>query len=109
ETHTRFHVEGVPVAVLLNVLALDILEDQIGLTRRRNAGVHQFGDMRMRQVAQDTTLALESLLADVTEGDAQKLNRHLALETTVVALGQPDDSHPPLTDLREQRVWADGL
>src|SRR5437660_75749 len=95
----RFQAKHALVTVLVDSLALDVLENQIGLAGRGQAGIDQFRYVRMRQPAEDTALAFESLLATLPrQRNVQKLDRYPALEPTVAALGKPDAAHPALAD-----------
>ena len=60
---SRFDVEPVLVAIAVDVIALNVLENEIRLSGVRHSGIDQFGDIGMCQTAEDDALALESLLA----------------------------------------------
>ena len=87
-----------------------MLENEIRLSLRRDARVEKFGDVRMRQPAEDAALAFESLRAAAArERNTEELDRRLALEASVAALREPDAAHSALAKERHQRVRADGL
>src|ERR1700687_4953822 len=66
----------------------------------RHACVHQFGNMRMRKLAENSAFALEPLLTTSRYREMQELYRHTPLETAITALRQPNTPHPTLTDRR---------
>ena len=107
---TRFDIEPVLIAVIVDVVALDVLENEIGLSDRRYACVEQLGDVRMGQTAEDHALPLESVLAaPPNERDFEKLNRYFSRESRVVSFREPDAPHATLTDLCYQTVRSHRL
>ena len=48
QTDSRLHIELVVVAVLVDVFAFNVLEDEIRLPVSGDAGVEKFGDVRVR-------------------------------------------------------------
>ena len=72
-------------------LAVDVLEHEIRLAGRRDAGVDQMRDVRMAQPREDGAFAPEPLLAGAADQrDVQQLDRGASLEAAVAALGEPD-------------------
>ena len=101
-------VEGEALAVAVDVLAFDVLEDQVGLAHRGHAGIDQVRDVRVGQLRQDAALAREPLFAGAAdERDVQQLHRSAALVAAVAALGQPHRAHAAAAERRDQRVGAD--
>ena len=98
------------VAVAVDRIAFDVLQDQVRLARGRDAGVEESCDVRVGQTGQEVALAAEALLAGLTEqARVQELDRGFALEATVAALCEPDVAHAALTDEGNERVGAEGL
>ena len=101
--------EPLVVAEAIDVLAVDVLEHQVGLAGARHAGVDQPRDVRVGQPGEDGALAAEAGLPFPSEERrVQQLDRGAALEAAVAALGEPDAAHPALVDRRDQRVAAEG-
>ena len=79
------------VAVAVDGLPVDVLEDQIGLAGRRDAGVDEVRDARMAEAREDGAFAPEALFAGAADQrDVQQLDRRAALEPAVAAFGEPD-------------------
>ena len=101
------------VAVAIDRLAVDVLEDEVRLAARRDAGVDQPGDVRVGQPREQAAFAPEPLLAARRAGahqrEVQQLDRGAALEAAVRALGQPDRAHAAVPDRRDQPIGADGV
>ena len=71
-------IEAVVVAVLIDVHALHVLEDQIRLTAGRHAGVDQTRDRRMREPRDDRAFTPEALFALASEQPrVQELHRRV--------------------------------
>ena len=76
------------VAVAIDALAVDVLEHEVGLAERRDAGIEEVRDVRMAQPRQDAAFAPEALLAVAADqAGVQQLDRGHALEAAVAALG----------------------
>ena len=87
------------VAVAVDGLTVDVLEDEIRLARRRHARIDEARDVRVRDPGEDVAFAPEPLLAGAAhQRDVQQLDRRAPLEAAVAALGQPDAAHPALAD-----------
>ena len=92
-------IQPVLVAVAIDPLAFDVLEDEIRLSRRRHARVDEVGDVRMAEAGEDVAFAPESLLArPAHERHVQQLDRGSSFEAAVAALGQPHAAHAALAD-----------
>ena len=101
--------EPLVVAEAIDVLAVDVLEHQVGLTGARDPGVDQPGDVGVGQPGEDRSLAAEpGLPFPPEERRVQQLDRGAALVAAVAALGEPDAAHPALVDRRDERVAAEG-
>ncbi len=99
QTQARLDVEVLAVAVTVDLLALDVLEHEIGLTRRRYARVDQTRNVRMCKAGQNAALAPEALFPGTAdEAGVQELQCRLPLEAPVAAPGEPDIAHAPLAD-----------
>ena len=98
------------VAVGVDVLAFDVLEDDIGLAGWRDAGVDQVGDRRMRQPREDRAFANEPFFsAAPNQRGVEELDRRGALESPVAAAGKPHAPHAARADTRDERVRTDDL
>ena len=65
--------------------------------------------MRMREPRQDRAFAPEPFLGRAPEQRSiQQLDRSMAREPAVAALGEPDTAHPAVADRRHQRIRAEG-
>src|SRR3954454_13787879 len=107
---TRFDTEPVSIAVAVDVVAFDVLENQIGLSDQRYACIEQLGDVRMRQTAEYDSFALESFFAaSPDERDFEKLHSYFSRKSRVVSFRQPHTAHATLADLRYERVGAHRL
>src|SRR5262249_3443524 len=105
ETQPRIDAQRALVAESVEAHACDVFEDEIRLAGRRDAGVDQTRDMRMRQTGEYRAFPAKTLLAGTPdERDVEELDRHASLETTIAALGQPDAAHSSLTDERQQTI-----
>ena len=109
EADACLDAEPLVVAVAIDVLAVDVLEHEVGLTGPRDAGVDQPRDVGVRQLGEDRAFAAEPGLPFPPEQRrVQQLDRGAALEAAVAALGEPDAAHPALVDRRDERVAAEG-
>ena len=107
---TRLDTKPVLVAVAVDVVALNVLEDEVRLSCARYPGLDQFGDIRMGQAPENVAFALESLLfCPADQGDFEKFHRYFSLKSRVVSFRQPDAAHAPLPDLCDQSVSAQCL
>src|SRR5271154_3365628 len=84
---SRFDAESPVIAVLVNRLAFYIFEDEIRLAFRGYSSVDQFGNMRMRESAENAAFALEPVGADLANHrQVYELYCRLALEASIAAL-----------------------
>jgi hypothetical protein len=98
------------VAIAVDGLAVDVLEDEIGLAGWRHAGVDQVRDVRMGEPGEDVPFAPESLFAGAADQrDVEQLDRGPAFEAAVAALREPHAAHPALPDAGDQPVGAELL
>src|SRR5438309_2236404 len=110
QSDTRFDPEPVLIAVTVNVVALDVLENEIRLPSGRYPRIDQLGNVRMRQTAEYDSFALESFFAaSPDESDFEKLHSYFSRKSRVVSFREPDAAHATLADLRYERVGAHRL
>ena len=85
--------------------AFDIFKRQIGLSFRRQTGVVEPGNVGVHQAAQNVAFAGEAFgqLA-LAQGAVRQLERDLALERAIDALGQPDLTHAAASEFAQQAV-----
>ncbi len=106
----RFDPEAARVAVPVDRLPVDVLEDDVRLARGRHAGVDQARDVRVGEPREDRALAAEALLAGAAdEARVQELDGDAPLEAPVAAARQPDRAHSALADRLDQGIGADRL
>lgn len=98
------------VAVAVDRYALDVLHREPRHAVRGHSPVEEAGDVPVVERREDLSLLDES--ADETllprAPPAQQLEGYTPLVLVVGALGEVDDSHPPVPDLSEDAVGADG-
>ena len=113
ELDASFHAKRVLVAIAIDWQAVDVLEHQVRLRRRRYAGVDEARDVRMAEPREQAALALESLFAARRAGAHQRqieqLDGGAALEPSVRAFREPDAPHAALADGRDEPVRADTM
>jgi hypothetical protein len=110
QTDARFYAEPVVVAVFINALSLDMLENEIWFAFRSDTGIDQFRDMWMPELTKYSAFADKALQAAACRNrKMQKLDCYPPLEAAVTALRQPYAPHPALADGRDQRISADRL
>src|SRR6185312_15287823 len=98
------------IAVPVNVFAIYILEDQVGLPVGEDPRVEELRDIRMSQTAKNAAFTFESVLAgSAGQRKAQKLDRGAAFEPPIDTFGKPDTPHSTLADPRDQPVCANRL
>ena len=61
-SQTRVHVKPPAVTIVVDAFTLDELQDQVRLAGRRDAGVDQPRDVRVREPREDIAFAPEALL-----------------------------------------------
>ena len=110
QTKTCSDIELIDVAIVIDPLAFDVLEDQIRLSGRRDAGVDQACDVRMGKTSKDAAFALKTFLPRAPDQcSVQQLDGDFALEAPVAAPCEPHGAHAALAQRRFQRVRADRL
>ena len=90
-------------------LAVDVLEREVGPAALVDAGVVEPGDVRVLEQRADVALARHALGQARAPGQARQLQRDLALQAAVGALGQPHRAHAAAADLADQPVRADDV
>src|ERR1700685_2166157 len=89
EADARLHVELMLVAILIDRFAVNIFEDEIRLAIGGNAGIEEFGNMRMREPTKDAAFAFESFFRRAPgQRDVHELYRSLSLEPAVTTAGE---------------------
>jgi len=99
----------VPLGIVGDRLALDVLHREVGAPVLRDAAVEQPGDPRMLEPCQDLALAAETL--DDRFGVhplLDQLERRALLEAALDALRQVDRAHPPLAEQADDAPGTDG-
>src|SRR5262249_5268368 len=110
QANPRLHVQLTVVAVDVDVLTLDVLEDEIWLTTWGDARVDQMRDRRMGQPRENRALADEALLAGAAdERGIQELHRVGTFDPAVAAPGQPHAAHSARANRRHERVGPNHL
>ena len=108
QAHTGLDVGGSRVAPAIDWLAFDVLDDEVRLAARGDAGVEQGGDVRVRQAAEQQRLASEPGSPAVRQHlRVRQLDGGDAIEAAVVSSRQPDAAHPAGAEHSLQRVRAD--
>src|SRR5262249_4308596 len=106
----RLNMQLAHVAVAINRLALNVLQNEIGLARSRYSSVQKIRNVGMREPPEYGAFPLKAFLASVAnQSDIQELDSRTPREPSIGPLGQPDTSHSPLPDLRDQHVRPDRL
>ena len=57
---SSLHAQTALVAILINLFPLHMFKNEIGLSTSSHAGVNQFRDVRMRQLAENSAFPPES-------------------------------------------------
>ena len=100
ETETGVDVQPVLVAIVVDALALHVLEHQVRVARLRYTRIDKVGNVRMREPREDVALAPEALFAGAAhQRDVQQLDRRTSFEAAIAALGEPDAAHAALADM----------
>ena len=98
------------VAPAVDALALDVLEHQVALAGRRDAGVEQPGDVGMIEPAEQSTLAREALVrTGVGRGQAHQLDRRQAVVQAVGSARQPDLAHAAAAEQALDQPGAEAM
>src|SRR5664279_6314206 len=105
-----FHIKSVLVAIAVDVIALDVFENEIGLTRLGNTGINQFCNVLVNEKSKYPAFPFEALFATLPdERDIEEFYRYAALEPSIVSFRQPNAAHAAVTDLRQKSVNANAL
>lgn len=100
-------VERMPLAIHVDRLALDVFERHVRATKFVDAGIVKARDVRVFERREDRPFARETLREAWRPAQMRQLQRHLAIEQTVRALGQPHRPHAAGAKLADQPVGAD--
>ena len=63
QPHARFDVETALLRIAIDALAVDVLEHEVRLTARRDAGIDQLRDVRMPELREHRSFAHEACSA----------------------------------------------
>src|SRR5690349_20725990 len=117
QSETRRDVEAVTVAVRRDRQTIDVLHHEIGELSVGRAAVEQLCNVRMAQRGEDLPLGDEAAVQLLgVWAVTQQLDRDLATELAVVALGEIDHAHAAATELAYDAIrayaaveqWLDG-
>ncbi len=98
-------VEPLGAAVLVRGDAVDVFEREIGTPVFVDAGVVEPRDVRVLEAGENLALARDALLdAAIHQAQVRQLERHLALDGAVDALGQPHGRCPAAAELAQQAI-----
>jgi hypothetical protein len=101
-------VEVVRIAVPVDAIAIDVLQDQELLAVGSRAGIEQPRDVRMRQARQQPAFATKALAEFfLRDGAVQELDRALRFEAPVAAARKPHFAHAATAEQALDRVAAD--
>ena len=110
EPDAGLDVEGPALAPAVDRLALDVLEHEVRLAGRGDAGVEELGDVGVFQPRQDRGLAAEAGgPRRAQERGGEELDRGHPLEVAVDSPRQPDAAHPAGAERLDQRIGAEDL
>ena len=85
-----------------------MLQHEERLAARRDAGIDEMRDVRMREPREDAAFAPEARFTRAAdERRVQELHGGAALEAAVAAFREPDRAHAALADERDEPVRAD--
>ena len=101
------YAQAVVVAIAVDGLAGNVFERKVRPATRVDAGVVEAGDVRVLQQGADIALALHTFCQTRAPGQPRQLQRHLALQRAVFALGQPHSTHASTADFADQSIGAD--
>src|SRR6185436_9389930 len=105
-----FNAEVALLAVLIDALPAHVFQNEVWLSARLDASIHESRDVRMLQASEHTALTRKALLRRMPDQcGIQQLHRHLSFEAAVVAMGEPDGAHAAEPKRPFERVCADGV
>ena len=110
KTNARIHIQCVSIAVFVDRFSFDVFENKIRLAACRHARVDQFGDVTMRELAENSALPPEPFRGALCrQSEIEELDRRAPLEAAIAAFCEPDTAHAAPANRREQLVNADHL
>jgi hypothetical protein len=110
QAQPRLDAQRARVAILVDGLAVDVLENEIGLPGLRDARVDQMRDAWVSEPREERAFAPEPLFAGaIDQRDVQELDRGLTFEAAVTAVGEPDAAAAALSNHRNESVGTEHL
>src|SRR5690606_34978593 len=104
----RLDRKAVLVAIAVDRISLDVLHEEIGTAIRSRPAVEQPRDSVVIQSREDPLLAVKALqYFRSLDAGVRDLDRDLALELSVPALGEVDRTHPTSAEDASQHVLSD--
>src|ERR1700729_2013173 len=98
------------IAISIDMVAFDILKNQIRKTSLGHTGINEFRDVGMCETPQNAALAFEPvLIAMADERSVKEFHRYLPFEAPIASFGQPHAPHSALSDRRNQRIRSNRL
>src|ERR1700733_13698713 len=86
QTNARLQMQLMLVTILIDRRAINVFEDEIRLAIGGNAGIEEFGNVRMSEPAKDAAFAFESFFSRAPgERYTHELHRRLPVESAVAA------------------------
>ena len=81
-------------AVLIDALAPHVFQNEVRLAICLDTGIQQPRDVRMLQASEHASLTRKPLLRGMADQSrVQQFHCHLAFESTIAAMGEPDGAH----------------
>ena len=110
QPHARFDAERVRSTVVIDALAVDVLQHQELVAVVGRASVEQARDVRMAEPREQAAFVTEAI-CDSRSGDepVEELDGAAAFEPPVAARGEPNLAHAAAADQPIERVRADLL
>ena len=101
----RGGVELPELAIVEDVLTLDVLHGEVREAVSRRAAVQQAGDVGMLEAGENLALVAEPLHDGIRVGSTlENLDRDALLKHVVAAHREVDGTHPSTTDLADQPI-----
>jgi hypothetical protein len=108
QAQPRLDVEMVVAAILIDTLALDVLDGEIRLPVCRDARIVQVRDVRMGQCRKNLAFPRHALREPRAPPPAvRQLQRHRPIDQAIGALGQPDHPHAAAAQLAHEPIGPD--